>query len=173
MAASRPELALEEPIVRDVLDLARHHDKLSQVVEAVSELPAGTGFTAISKHVAEKIGLDQEEADGILTALQNLHRTRNRMDLEPVQKVAQEDEWLAERLRHATLTLREVVAIDPDVRGGIPVLLGTRFTLAQLLAELAEDRSVGQIAAAFRLDKKQIEKVLESFANYLDRPLQP
>jgi uncharacterized protein (DUF433 family) len=167
MATSEHTLHLDEAILRDVLALALHRDKLPQIVEAASEVEPGTSFTALSRQVAEKVGLPQEEAGRILTMLQNLNGTRDRPGLVP------EEEWLAERIRHATLTLRDVVAVDPDIRSGTPVLRGTRFTVAQLLAELAEDRSIADIAASFRLDREQIRQVLESLATYLDRPAHP
>ncbi len=69
-------------------------------------------------------------------------------------------EWVAERMRYATLTLWRHVEMDPEKRAGVPVLRGTRFTVAQLLAELAEDRRMSEIASAFRLDKDQLQQVL-------------
>lgn len=65
----------------------------------------------------------------------------------------------------------ECFQIDPDIRGGVPVLKGTRFTIAQVFAELAEGRSVTEIAKAFRLDEEQLKKVLNGFAIYLDRTI--
>lgn len=89
------------------------------------------------------------------------------------RKALADAEWVAERMRYAALTLRNLVEVDPDKRGGVPVLKGTRMTVAQLIAELAEDRSVSQIAAAYRLDKEQIKEVLESLSIYMDRPTSP
>lgn len=80
-------------------------------------------------------------------------------------------EWVTERMRCAVPTLQELVEVDPDKRGGVPVLKGTRITVAQLIAELAEDRTMSQIATAFRLDKEQIRRVLEGLSVYLDHPL--
>jgi uncharacterized protein (DUF433 family) len=160
MSAPTQKIAFDDALIRDVLALAPHRDKLRPIVEAASELPDGSSFASVSRHVAEKVGLSPEEADRILTTLR---RTA----------APDEADWLAERIRHATSTLRQVVNIDPDVRGGVPVLRGTRFTLAQLLAELAEGRSVSEIADAFRLNKEQIQQVLESLATYLDRSAEP
>ena len=86
------------------------------------------------------------------------------------RKALVDAEWVAERMRYATLTLWHHVEMDPEKRAGVPVLRGTRFTVAQLLAELAEDRKISEIASAFRLDKDQIQQVLESLAICLDRP---
>ena len=80
-----------------------------------------------------------------------------------------DEEWVFQRVRYATLILRECVEVDPDKRDGIPVLRGTRFTLAQMLAQLAEGRSLPEIAKAFRLDENLMRQVLESLAICLDR----
>src|SRR5262245_37889779 len=46
------------------------------------------------------------------------------------------EEWLASRLRHAVKELGECMEVTPTKRGRIPVVKGTRFTVAQVLAEL-------------------------------------
>ncbi len=79
-------------------------------------------------------------------------------------------EWLAERTAYASLVLRECVEVDPKRRGGIPVLKGTRFTLAQLLAELAEGRSLPRIAEDFELDLQTLEQFMRGLSICLDRP---
>src|SRR5687767_6621795 len=69
-------------------------------------------------------------------------------------------EWVAERMRFAAVTLRDLIEVDPEKCGGVPVLKGSRITIARLIAELAEDRNVSQLAAAFRLDKDTIVQML-------------
>lgn len=64
--------------------------------------------------------------------------------------------------------LRDTVVIDPDIRNGVPVLKGTRFTIPQLFAEIADGRSVDQLARAFSLDVEQIRDFLHGLANHLD-----
>ena len=76
--------------------------------------------------------------------------------------------WIAERARQAMLMLRETVVIDPEIRNGVPVLKGTRFTIPQLLAEIADGRSVEQLARAFSLDIDRIRDFLHGLAIYLD-----
>jgi uncharacterized protein (DUF433 family) len=80
-----------------------------------------------------------------------------------------DQDWVAERVRYASLTLRDCIEVDPDLRSGVPVLRGTRFTVAQMLAELADGRSLSEIAGAFRLNEDQMRQVLESMAIYLDQ----
>ena len=48
------------------------------------------------------------------------------------------------------------------VLGGIPCLRGERFSIAQLLAELAEGRNINDIANEFGIDKFLIKGALES-----------
>jgi uncharacterized protein (DUF433 family) len=80
------------------------------------------------------------------------------------------EEWLAERARHAMLMLRDCAEVNPRKRGGVPVLKGTRFTLAQILAEIAEGRSVTELAEDFDLDLEIIKQFLEGLSIYFDRP---
>src|SRR5262245_16386968 len=44
------------------------------------------------------------------------------------------EEWLAERLRQAALMLKEVVEVNHQKKSCVPVIRGTRITLAQVLA---------------------------------------
>ncbi len=80
------------------------------------------------------------------------------------------DEWLAERMAYASQKLRECVEVNPKRRGGIPVLKGTRFTLGQLLGELADGRSLPCIAEDFELDLQILEQFLRGLSICLDRP---
>jgi uncharacterized protein (DUF433 family) len=77
---------------------------------------------------------------------------------------------LALRLREAVVMLRNSVEIDPQKRGGVPVLKGTRITVARVIAELADDLSVSEIADDLDLDEMQIRCFLAGMAIHLDRP---
>jgi uncharacterized protein (DUF433 family) len=80
------------------------------------------------------------------------------------------EEWVAQRVSDALLILRDTVEIDPDKCGGVPVLRSTRLTVARLLAELADGRSVGAIAEDFELDPAIPEDLLRNLSQWLDRP---
>jgi uncharacterized protein (DUF433 family) len=80
------------------------------------------------------------------------------------------EEWLSERARYAVLMLRDCTEVNPRKRSGIPVLKGTRFTLAQILAEIAEGRSVTELAEDFDLDLELIKGFLEGLSICFDRP---
>jgi uncharacterized protein (DUF433 family) len=88
----------------------------------------------------------------------------------PRYRLVSHEEWLAERARHAASMLRNCVEMNPRKRGGIPVLKGTRFTLAQILAEIAEGRDVNELAEDFELDLELIKEFLHGLAICLDRP---
>lgn len=79
------------------------------------------------------------------------------------------EEMLA-RTRSAVLLLKDSIEVDPQKRGGVPVLRGTRFTVAQVLAEIAEGRSVAELAEDFDLDPALLKKFLEGLAQSFDSP---
>jgi len=81
-----------------------------------------------------------------------------------------EEEWLAERAKHALIMLRACVEVDPGKHGGIPVLRGTRFPVAQVFAEMSEGISIVELAADFDLDVEVLKQLLEALAINLDRP---
>ena len=79
-----------------------------------------------------------------------------------------EEVFLA-RLRSGIRMLIDVVEVDPDRLGGIPVLKGTRFSVAQVLAELAEGRSVQEVADDFDLNHEHVSNLLVGLGTILDR----
>lgn len=64
--------------------------------------------------------------------------------------------------------LGDTCEIDPDRRSGQPVLPGTRFPVASILAELSEGVSIDEIAGSFDLDKQAIESFVMAVANAFD-----
>lgn len=84
-----------------------------------------------------------------------------------------EPEHLLRRVSAAVAVLHSCIEVNARKRGGIPLLKGTRFTVAQLFAEIAEGRSVVEIAEDFELDLGTIREVLQGFATYLDQPHTP
>jgi uncharacterized protein (DUF433 family) len=82
-----------------------------------------------------------------------------------------QEEWLAERARFATIILRDCVEVNANKKGGVPVLKGTRFTIAQLFAEIADGRSIEVIADDLDLDVEMIKTLLQGFSIHLDRPM--
>lgn len=79
-------------------------------------------------------------------------------------------QWFIECQLHGVEMLRATVNIDKDIRGGIPVLQGTRFPVSQLIAELADTSAPDEIADNFDLNADQIRAFLDGFALLLDKP---
>jgi uncharacterized protein (DUF433 family) len=82
------------------------------------------------------------------------------------------EEWLSLRINYAIMALREYVEVDPGKCAGVPVFRGTRFTLSQLLAELADNRSLSEIAENFDLNMRLLKEFLRGLSICLDRPLE-
>jgi uncharacterized protein (DUF433 family) len=76
----------------------------------------------------------------------------------------------ADQLRQAMIQLHETIEVDPQMRTGKPVIRGTRLTVAQILAELAEGATLSEIAEDFDVDLEPLRKALEAMALYLDEP---
>ena len=79
------------------------------------------------------------------------------------------EQWLAERTEYAARELHECVEFDPGKRGGVPMLKGTRMSVAQLLAELGEGRSTVDVAEDFDLDAALVKRFVCGLAVCLDR----
>lgn len=79
-------------------------------------------------------------------------------------------EWYFECTIFGYEALRNAVDVDPKRVGGMPVLKGTRFTVAQTLAELAQSSAVTELAENFDLDAGVITEMLEGLALVLSRP---
>lgn len=80
------------------------------------------------------------------------------------------DEWFSECVLWGHLALRDVVEVDPNRRGGIPVLKGTRFTVGQTLAELADSAGVQEVGERFDLNEETIRELLLGLALVFERP---
>lgn len=78
--------------------------------------------------------------------------------------------WVAECVANGYQTLTTTLTIDPDIRGGVPVLKGTRFTAAQALAELAETSGVTEFADEFDVDADVVRDMLMGLSLILHRP---
>lgn len=61
---------------------------------------------------------------------------------------------------------KEYIESSPTKLGGIPVLRGTRFSITQLLAELADSDIIEEIAEDFELDANQIKGGLHALSRY-------
>jgi uncharacterized protein (DUF433 family) len=80
------------------------------------------------------------------------------------------EEWYFQCAFFGLESLRHCVEVDPHRRGGVPVLRGTRFTVAEALAELAESSGVHQVAENFDLDDEVLRDLLNSLSLLLNQP---
>ena len=74
-----------------------------------------------------------------------------------------------ERTRQAALQLDEGVESNREKLGGVPVLKGTRISVAQILAEIGEGQSIQAVADDFDLDAEMVKKLGTGLAICLDR----
>ena len=81
-----------------------------------------------------------------------------------------EQAWIARRMWISETLLLRVVEVNERIRGGIPLLRGTRMTVAQLIGELADGRSLPDIAENFEIDAGDFRSLLEGIAVQFDRP---
>ena len=81
------------------------------------------------------------------------------------------EQWLAERTRHASRELTECIEVSAEKLGGVPVLKGTRISIAQILAEIGEGQSAEEVAADFDIDVGLVKKLVLGLAVCLDRPV--
>jgi|SRR5271166_2970459 len=80
------------------------------------------------------------------------------------------EQWFSECVQWGDKALQNSVEIDPKRRGGIPVLKGTRFTVGQALAELADSTGVPEVANRFDLNEETIRELLYGLALLAERP---
>lgn len=80
------------------------------------------------------------------------------------------EQWFAECAVWGHEALQNAVEVDPRRRGGIPVLKGTRFTVGQTLAELAESAGVPEVAERCDLDEATIRELLYGLALLVEKP---
>ena len=79
--------------------------------------------------------------------------------------------WVAEQVRQAMLALRDCIEFSPYKMGGVPVLKGTRFPVAQIFAQLADGDTVAELAENFELESERISTLLHALAAYINRPV--
>ena len=77
---------------------------------------------------------------------------------------------LAMKWQHAVGAISETVVVDPRLRDGVPCLAGTRVTLSQVIAQLAEGETIDEIADDMSLDKDALVQFLNGLSSLLDLP---
>ncbi|HEX7446921.1 MAG TPA: DUF433 domain-containing protein [Pirellulales bacterium] len=77
---------------------------------------------------------------------------------------------LAERLSIAVQLMNDSIDIDPDVLSGVPVVRGTRISVARVLAEIADNSNLSAIADNLEIDFQSLKNIIEGLSIRLDRP---
>ena len=67
--------------------------------------------------------------------------------------------------------LNDSIEIDPGVLGGVPVVRGTRVSVARVLAEIADNSSISEVADNLEIDSQLLKNIVEGFSISLDQPL--
>jgi uncharacterized protein (DUF433 family) len=79
------------------------------------------------------------------------------------------EQWLVHRATSALVELSDCVERNPAKLGGVPVIKGTRISVAQVLAELGEGRNTEEVAADFDLDEALLRRLVQGLAISLDQ----
>jgi uncharacterized protein (DUF433 family) len=80
------------------------------------------------------------------------------------------EEWYVQCVYYGVVSLHQCVEVDPHRRGGVPVLKGTRVTVAEALGELAESCGIGEVADNFDLDSENLKCLLNGLSLLVNRP---
>lgn len=88
-------------------------------------------------------------------------------DMAPFQSIMSTQ--LKQRLEYGLRELSDVVEIHSEIRGGVPVLKGSRIPVAKILAELGEDMTLTEIAEDYNINIQQAKMFIEGLAILLDR----
>jgi uncharacterized protein (DUF433 family) len=80
------------------------------------------------------------------------------------------DLGISDRITYAVSLLTSYITIDTEVRGGVPVLAGTRIPVSRLFAEVADGQSIEEIADDKEIEIEAIRQVFKGFAAYMARP---
>lgn len=111
-----------------------------------------------------KLYTDDVEAD-----LEYRDYSKERVKDESIQTQAPSSMRTLNRLFRALQLLKDSVEIDPERRGGYPVLAGTRFKASQLLAQIAEGDSIDDLEENLGLDRDVMQQFLRALSICLDR----
>ena len=99
---------------------------------------------------------------------------REDMSIESAMTPAPENtpvQWLMQRVEFASSELNDCVEHNPRKLNGVPVVKGSRISVAQIFAEMAEGLSADEVAEDFALDPALVKRLVSGLSVCLDRPL--
>jgi uncharacterized protein (DUF433 family) len=79
--------------------------------------------------------------------------------------------WVVQRTEFASAQLSDCVERNPQKLNGVPVVKGSRISVAQIFAEIAEGLSPDEVADDFSLDPYLVRRLVGGVSICLDRPL--
>ena len=134
----------------------------------MTEIPQMMRFPGTRDPRYELVAPDEQKGErGIL------RRDRNPpsrlMWIASSSQLARQDR-LAQRWSQAVALLRESVVFRENLRSGVPCLSGTRLTVAQIIAQLAEGESIDELAEDMEIDREMVVKFLNGLSMILNRP---
>ena len=78
---------------------------------------------------------------------------------------------LRRRLEYAARILENSIEISNEMRGGVPVVRGTRMPVSRVFAELADNVRIEDFGEDYEIDVAKLRELLQGLSVYLDRPL--
>ena len=95
---------------------------------------------------------------------------------QPVDLNENPPQWIVDRIKEefenfgfANNELKNLIEMQSEKRGGVPVFKGTGITIAQFIAELADDQNISDISKDFSLSIGKMRKLLHALAIILDK----
>lgn len=79
-------------------------------------------------------------------------------------------QWLMQRVDFASSELSDCIERNPLKLNGVPVVKGSRISVAQIFAEMAEGMSADEVADDFSLDPALVKRLVSGFSVCLDQP---
>jgi len=80
-------------------------------------------------------------------------------------------QWLVQRVEFASSELSDCIERNPQKVNCVPVVKGSRISVAQIFAELAEGMSADEVAEDFSLDPALVKRLVSGLSVCLDQPL--
>ena len=95
---------------------------------------------------------------------------------QPVELKENPPQWVVDRIKEefenfgfANNELKNLIEMQSEKRGGVPVFKGTGISISQFIAELADNQNISDISKDFSLSIGKMRKLLHALAIILDK----
>jgi uncharacterized protein (DUF433 family)/DNA-binding transcriptional MerR regulator len=169
-----PEVSSERPLLysfRDIMALRtcvklRKYSSLQKIRKALSQLREGLGET---EHLSEYRLVSDQSTIYFVESEQAVDLVKQRGNLVIHQFIEVLDTYYHDgRQIPALLTPRKNLSIDPEVRGGEPVIAGTRIPSGEVAALLRDGISPANITRFYPGVSAAAARDAQDFADYVD-----